>query len=125
MRIMDWSSDVCSSDLAAIAGVLSFPLHANAQDTNPAPGTPVTDLTKVTVSASTSRLPDSDAALPNTITVITAEELREQLAVTRDLSQVLANLIPAFAPSRQKMSSFGESLRGRQDRKSTRLNSSH
>jgi len=99
---------------AAIAGVLSFPLHANAQDTNPAPGTPVTDLTKVTVSASTSRLPDSDAALPNTITVITAEELREQLAVTRDLSQVLANLIPAFAPSRQKMSSFGESLRGRQ-----------
>lgn len=99
---------------AAIAGALAFPLHANAQATNPAPATPVTDLTKVTVSASTSRLPDSDAALPNTITVITAEELQEQLAVTRDLSQVLANLIPAFAPSRQKMSSFGESLRGRQ-----------
>src|SRR3546814_14356080 len=78
MRIMDWSSDVCSSDLAAIAGVLSFPLHANAQDTNPAPGTPVTDLTKVTVSASNSRLPDSDAARPHTLTVITAEELREQ-----------------------------------------------
>jgi len=99
---------------AAIAGALAFPLHANAQTANPAPATPVKDLTKVTVSASTSRLPDSDAALPNTITVITAEELREQLAVTRDLSQVLANLIPAFAPSRQKMSSFGESLRGRQ-----------
>ena len=93
---------------AAIAGALALPAHAQSADT------PVTDLAKVTVSASTSRLPDSEAALPNTITVITAEELQEQLAVTRDLSQVLGNLIPAFAPSRQKMSSFGESLRGRQ-----------
>ncbi|HET7656205.1 MAG TPA: TonB-dependent receptor [Luteimonas sp.] len=92
---------------AAILAVLSLPLHAED-------ALPVTELGKVTVSASTSRLPDSEAALPNTITVITAEELQEQLAVTRDLSQVLANLIPAFAPSRQKMSSFGESLRGRQ-----------
>ena len=91
---------------AAILGGFSV-LPAHAQDH-------VTDFDKVTVSASTSRLPDSEAALPNTITVITAEQLQEQLAVTRDLSQVLANLIPAFAPSRQKMSSFGESLRGRQ-----------
>src|SRR5690606_38113948 len=90
---------------AAILGGFSV-LPAHAQDH-------VTDFDKVTVSASTSRLPDSEAALPNTITVITAEQLQEQLAVTRDLSQVLANLIPAFAPSRQKMSSFGESLRGR------------
>src|SRR5690606_27146460 len=89
---------------AALLAVLSLPLHAED-------ALPVTELGKVTVSASTSRLPDSEAALPNTITVITAEELQEQLAVTRDLSQVLANLIPAFAPSRQKMSSFGESLR--------------
>lgn len=73
-----------------------------------------TDLDRVVVSASTSRVPDSDAALPNTITIIDQAELRQQLAMTRDLSQVLANLIPAFAPARQKMSSFGESLRGRQ-----------
>ncbi len=97
----------------AIAGALALPHPALAQGPAATPAA-VTDLSKVTVSASTSRLPDSDAALPNTITVITAEELQEQLAVTRDLSQVLANLIPAFAPSRQKMSSFGESLRGRQ-----------
>lgn len=95
----------------ALLGALSLP--AFAQDAGDADGT-VTTFDKVTVSATTSRLPDSEAALPNTITVITAEELQQQLAVTRDLSQVLANLIPAFAPSRQKMSSFGESLRGRQ-----------
>jgi iron complex outermembrane receptor protein len=74
----------------------------------------VTDLDDIVVSASTTRMPSSNAALPNTITVITREDLDRQLAVTQDLSQVLANLVPAFAPSRQKLTSFGESLRGRQ-----------
>ena len=101
----------------AVAAALAAPV-ALAQ----APAAPATDeanrdateLDRVVVSASTSRVPDSDAALPNTITIIDQAALRQQLAVTRDLSQVLANLIPAFAPSRQKLSSFGESLRGRQ-----------
>ncbi|HEU0153539.1 MAG TPA: TonB-dependent receptor [Arenimonas sp.] len=90
---------------AAILGTLSLPAHG--ADT-------ATVLDEITVSASTSRLPWSEAALPNTITVIDRAQLEQQLALTRDLSQVLANLIPAFAPSRQKMTSFGESLRGRQ-----------
>src|SRR5688500_3417171 len=92
---------------AALSSVIARP--AQAQDTGDAVA-----LDRIVVSASTSRVPDSDAALPNTITIIDQEDLRQQLAVTGDLSQVLANLIPAFAPSRQKMSSFGESLRGRQ-----------
>lgn len=74
----------------------------------------MTVLDAVTVSASTSRVPWSEAALPNTITIIDRAQLEQQMALTSDLSQVLANLIPAFAPSRQKMTSFGESLRGRQ-----------
>ncbi len=90
---------------AALAGVLTLPAHADDQ---------LTVLDEVTVSASTSRLPWSESALPNTITVIDRTQLEQQLALTNDLSQVLANLIPAFAPSRQKMTSFGESLRGRQ-----------
>lgn len=99
---------------AAIASALACTLPAAAHAQAPVDETVATDLDRVVVSASTSRIPDSDAALPNTITIIDQEQLREQLAMTRDLSQVLANLIPAFAPSRQKMSSFGESLRGRQ-----------
>ncbi|WP_149196582.1 TonB-dependent receptor [Luteimonas suaedae] len=74
----------------------------------------IAELDRITVSASTSRMPDSEAALPNTITVIDRVQLEQQLAVTQDLSQVLSNLIPAFSPSRQKMTSAGESLRGRQ-----------
>lgn len=94
---------------AAIFAVLALP--AAAQDA--ATDSPA-DLDRVTVSASTSRIPESEAALPNTITIIDQAQLQQQLAVTQDLSQVLANLIPAFAPSRQKLTSFGESLRGRQ-----------
>lgn len=71
------------------------------------------DIDRVTVSASTSRIPDSEAALPNTITVIDQEQLQQQLALTQDVSQVLANLIPSFAPSRQKLTNSGETLRGR------------
>lgn len=78
-----------------------------------APDDDARELDRVTVSASTSRMPQSEAAMPNTITVIDRRELEQQLAVTQDLSQILSNLIPAFAPPRQKLTSFGESLRGR------------
>lgn len=79
----------------------------------PARADGATDLDTVFVSASTTRMPVSEAALPNTITVITREDLDRQLSVTQDLSQVLANLIPSFAPSRQKLTNSGETLRGR------------
>jgi len=92
----------------AIALALSAPVFAETA------AEPAERLERITVSASTSRTPESDAALPNTITVITAEDLRQQLTFTNDLSVVLANLVPAFAPGRQKLTSFGESLRGRQ-----------
>lgn len=98
---------------ALIAALAAQPALVLAQD-GQAGETDATDLDRVIVSASTSRLPDSEAALPNTITVIDRVALEQQLALTQDLSQVLANLIPAFAPSRQKLTSFGESLRGRQ-----------
>lgn len=53
------------------------------------------------------------STIPNTVTVIDQEELEQQLAVENDLSTVLGNLVPSFSPSRQKMTSAGESLRGR------------
>ncbi|KRG70209.1 hypothetical protein ABB29_07795 [Pseudoxanthomonas dokdonensis] len=84
--------------------------HANAQG---ASTDDAVTLDRVTVSASTTRGPESAAALPNTITVIDRQQLDQQLALTQDISQVLANLIPSFAPSRQKLTNGGETLRGR------------
>ncbi|GAA5078338.1 TonB-dependent receptor [Lysobacter panacisoli] len=89
---------------SALLAVLVAPV-AHAED--------AVDIDRVTVSASTSRIPDSEAALPNTITVIDQKQLQQQLALTQDISQVLANLIPSFAPSRQKLTNSGETLRGR------------
>lgn len=47
------------------------------------------------------------------ITVITRDEIDEQLRITSDQSQVLSNLIPSYTPSRQKLSNSGETFRGR------------
>jgi iron complex outermembrane receptor protein len=47
------------------------------------------------------------------VTVITREEIEQQLAISDDPGQVLSNLIPSYSPSRQKLSNAGETLRGR------------
>ena len=66
---------------------------------------------EVFVSASRTERPLS--TIPNTVTVINAAELEQQLSIQDDLSTVLGNLIPGFSPSRQKMTNAGETLRGR------------
>ncbi|WP_288131030.1 TonB-dependent receptor [Microbulbifer sp.] len=66
---------------------------------------------EVVVTASRTEKPLS--SIPNTVTLIDKQALNEQLAATSDLSTILGNLIPGFSPSRQKMTSSGESLRGR------------
>ncbi|SDZ97624.1 TonB-dependent receptor [Microbulbifer marinus] len=66
---------------------------------------------EIVVTASRTEKPLS--SIPNTVTLIDEAELTEQLSATSDLSTILGNLIPSFSPSRQKMTSSGESLRGR------------
>ncbi|WP_241237757.1 TonB-dependent receptor plug domain-containing protein, partial [Xanthomonas euvesicatoria] len=50
---------------------------------------------------------------PQTVRIITKEEIDQQLQISSDSSQVLSNLLPSYSPSRQKMSGSGETLRGR------------
>lgn len=66
---------------------------------------------EIVVTASRTEKPLS--SIPNTVTLIDEAELTQQLGVSYDLSTVLGNLIPSFSPARQKMTSAGESLRGR------------
>ena len=53
-------------------------------------------------------------AQPMTITVITRDDIDRQLALGGDIAQLIGNLVPSYSPSRQKMSGFGETLRGRE-----------
>ncbi len=66
---------------------------------------------EIIVTATRSEKPLSQ--IPNTVTVIGAQDLTQQIGVNNDLSTILGNLIPSFSPSRQKMTGAGESLRGR------------
>lgn len=51
--------------------------------------------------------------IPGAVSVITRDDLDEQLRVVEDLSELLATQVPGYSPSRGKMTSFGESMRGR------------
>ncbi|MEC8925181.1 MAG: TonB-dependent receptor plug domain-containing protein, partial [Pseudomonadota bacterium] len=66
----------------------------------------------IEITATRTKIPQS--AIPATVTVIDGEQLRQQMMVAESLSDVLGKLIPAFSPSRQKLTSSGETLRGRQ-----------
>lgn len=70
------------------------------------------ELEASTVSATRSNT--EQGKTPQKITVISRQQIEEQLAVTSDIGQVLSNLIPSYSPSRQKMTSSGETFRGRQ-----------
>ena len=51
--------------------------------------------------------------IPGAVTVISSQDIAQQTLVAEDLSQLLSVLAPSYAPSRQKLTSFGESMRGR------------
>jgi iron complex outermembrane receptor protein len=60
------------------------------------------------------RTPKAVDKIPGAVSVITQEELSTQYLIADDPSQALSTYIPGYAPSRQKMTSTGESMRGRQ-----------
>lgn len=51
--------------------------------------------------------------IPGAVSVISRQDVQDQLLVSEDPGQLLATQVPGYAPSRQKMSNFGENLRGR------------
>lgn len=97
----------------------AFALAAGSALAAAAPDAPDTEassdvvlLDEVTVTAAT-RTEKLASALPVTTTVIPRVALDRQLAISADLGQVLAQSVPSYAPSRQKLTSRGESFRGR------------
>ncbi|MFP1766902.1 TonB-dependent receptor [Lonsdalea quercina] len=50
---------------------------------------------------------------PQVVTIISKEQIEQQRQLTSDSSQIMSNLLPSMAPSRQKMSGSGETFRGR------------
>ncbi|HEX7117827.1 MAG TPA: TonB-dependent receptor [Longimicrobiales bacterium] len=55
----------------------------------------------------------SAATLPVKVDVIEAREVELQRSLAAEPTELLSNLIPSFSPARQKLTSSGESFRGR------------
>ncbi|MDN7126129.1 TonB-dependent receptor [Pseudidiomarina sp. 1APR75-33.1] len=91
----------------SIATLLATPAVAQEQDSQVVKAD---ERIKITAS----RTEQTTATIPATVTVIDGADLRQQLASADTLSDVLGNLVPAFSPSRQKLTSSGETLRGRE-----------
>ncbi|WP_229513040.1 TonB-dependent receptor [Massilia sp. AB1] len=70
------------------------------------------DMASVVVTAT--RTAKAVDKIPGAVSVITQQELAAQYLIADDPSQALSTYVPGYAPSRQKMTSTGESLRGRQ-----------
>ena len=110
---MSFISTTRLAAFALFAIEFASPMRSAENTSAPAhPGDEVIALDQITVSAAT-RTEKLASALPVTTTVVTAEQLDRQFALSTDLGQALAQFIPSYAPSRQKLTSRGESFRGR------------
>ncbi len=68
-------------------------------------------LDEVIVTASRIETPRS--AIAATVEILDAEAITEQTALAASAVDTVAALVPSFSPTRQKLSGFGETLRGR------------
>ncbi|MBM7332918.1 TonB-dependent receptor [Alloalcanivorax marinus] len=91
--------------LLPLAAALAAPLSPAVAQTGDNQLEPVT----VTATRTNSALGET----PQKITVVTREQIEEQLAISGDQAQVLSNLLPSYSPSRQKLTNAGETFRGR------------
>lgn len=97
----------------SLAGIVLGGAEASAASSGDAvPPDEVISLEKITVTTAT-RIEKAIEKIPGAIELITRRELETQLLIADDPSQALATFVPGFAPSRQKLTQTGESLRGR------------
>jgi iron complex outermembrane receptor protein len=66
-----------------------------------------------TVTVSVTRRNESLTSIPGAITVVSGNDVRQQMQLTNSLPDALGNLVPGLAPGSQSQSVFGQNLRGR------------
>ena len=71
------------------------------------------DATEEAIVVTTTRSILPATALPLTVDVLGGEDLREQIAVSGSVIDAVSARMPAFSPTREKLSGSGETLRGR------------
>jgi len=62
---------------------------------------------------STSRKPENIKNITTSVSIVNKKKLEKEMAITSDLSTILANQVPGFAPTAQTGNNVGQNLRGR------------
>ncbi|MGO4876637.1 TonB-dependent receptor [Pedobacter psychrotolerans] len=62
---------------------------------------------------STSRKPEDIKNITTSVSIVNKEKLAREMAINPDLSTILANQVPGFAPTAQTGNNVGQNLRGR------------
>lgn len=93
-----------------LAGLSVLPVAGQSQEFS-AVDSQTANLPELVVTATRNRAKVNQT--PQKTTLISREQIEQQLAITNDPGQVLSNLIPSYSPSRQKLSNAGETFRGR------------
>lgn len=94
-----------TSDQSSVSAAATEPGIIDAQQQSSPPSD--------TILVTATRVPTPITAIPNTVRVLDREAVKTQLAVSPSLIDSLSFSIPSLAPGRQRMTSTGESLRGR------------
>ncbi len=97
--------------LGMIAAATIWTGSAEAQENQSDSDAATTAREYIVVTAARTRLPAS--ALPLTVDVIDRETLSRQVAVSGSTVDAVSALLPSFSPTREKITGFGETLRGR------------
>ncbi|PWK77041.1 iron complex outermembrane receptor protein [Mucilaginibacter oryzae] len=71
------------------------------------------DLALGEVIISATRKPESPKNIVSSVSIVSKKKLETEIAVNPDLTSILANQVPGFAPSAQSGSNVGQNLRGR------------
>jgi len=74
-------------------------------------GEQASDVIDLVVTAT--RTEEEEQKVPRSVTVINREEIEQQANISRNLGDILGELVPGFSPSTQTNSIFGQTLRGR------------
>lgn len=97
--------------IGVIAAATIWTGSAKAQDGRASEDALETAREDIVVTAARTSLPAS--ALPLTVDVIDRETLSRQVAVSGSTVDAVSALLPSFSPTREKITGFGETLRGR------------
>jgi len=97
--------------IGVIAAATIWTGSAKAQDGRAGEDALETAREDIVVTAARTNLPAS--ALPLTVDVIDRETLSRQVAVSGSTVDAVSALLPSFSPTREKITGFGETLRGR------------